>query len=290
MYAYGQRPSDIPTKRLALDWIRGVRHLKSLSATGSYWHVHEEVQFLYCFKGEFAYEFRDRPSVVLTAGHAIVIPAGLEHRHLRAVDPAGHRIEFLLSAPKPGAKAGGSFSRALTCSLLATLMEKNCKALPFSRDLQPLFAELDELAVRGQSLSETELALARTLLNLMLLRVTSQPVAPARQVLEVRLMDETLAWLEKHFREPLSIDRLVAYTGYSRSRLFEIFRENTGLTPADWIARRRIREACLLLETTEESTSSIARTCGFSSSQYFNSVFKQRTGKTPSEWRKRPTA
>ena len=43
-------------------------------------------------------------------------------------------------------------------------------------------------------------------------------------------MDETLAWLEAHYAEPIDIDRLVAYTGYSRSRLFDIFKEHTGLT------------------------------------------------------------
>ena len=85
----------------------------------------------------------------------------------------------------------------------------------------------------------------------------------------------------------IDIDRLVAYTGYSRSRLFDIFKEHTGLTPSDWISRRRIKEACLLLETTDQPTNAVARSCGFTSPQYFNAVFKRRTGTTPTEWRQR---
>ena len=70
-------------------------------------------------------------------------------------------------------------------------------------------------------------------------------------------------------------------------RLFDIFKEHTGLTPSDWISRRRIKEACLLLETTDQPTNAVARSCGFTSPQYFNAVFKRRTGTTPTEWRQR---
>lgn len=286
-YAYGQRPSDIPIQRLSLGWLRAVRHLKSRAATESYWHVHEEVQVLYCIKGEFPYEFRDRPSVVLTAGHLIVIPAGLEHRHLKAIDPAGHRVELLLAVPATREAAFGLFSGAQAKHLLKALQERACASTPCSRDLQRNFAELDDLAVRGKNLSETELALARTLASLIFQRCAAQPQASAGRAFEVRLMDETLAWLEAHYTEPLRIERLVAYTGYSRSRLFDIFKEHTGLTPSDWISRRRIKEACRLLETTGTPANAIAQSCGFTSSQYFNAVFKRRTGTTPTEWRER---
>ena len=286
-YAYGQRPSDIPAQRLALGWLRAVRHLQSRAATESYWHVHEEIQVLYRIKGETPYEFRERPSVVLTAGHLIVIPAGLEHRHLKAIDPAGHRVELLLAPSAAREATYGLFSESQARALAKALQEHACTPVACSRGLQGNFAELDALAVRGKSLSEAEVALARTLASLILQRCATQPQAAAGRPFEVRLMDETLAWLEAHYAEPIDIDRLVAYTGYSRSRLFDIFKEHTGLTPSDWISRRRIKEACLLLETTDQPTNAVARSCGFTSPQYFNAVFKRRTGTTPTEWRQR---
>ena len=41
-YAYGQQPSDIPVKALGLGWLAGVRHLKTSTATSSFWHTHPQ--------------------------------------------------------------------------------------------------------------------------------------------------------------------------------------------------------------------------------------------------------
>ena len=100
-------------------------------------------------------------------------------------------------------------------------------------------------------------------------------------------MDEAVAWLEHHFAENVRMDRLVAYMGYSRSRLFDLFRKHTGLSPADYLARYRIRTARKMLETTDRKVSDVARACGFSTPQYFNAAFRRLTGLAPSEWRAR---
>ena len=98
-YSYGQQPSDLTARDLSLGWLSGVRHLKATSASGSYWHMHEAIQLLFCIKGEFAYEFRDRPQEVSTAGHFIVnLLTTHEHRLARwfaILDPiVNHRILF----------------------------------------------------------------------------------------------------------------------------------------------------------------------------------------------------
>ena len=81
------------------------------------------------------------------------------------------------------------------------------------------------------------------------------------------------------------IDRLVAHIGYSRTQVFTLFRENTGLTPADFLTRLRVKKACSLLETTALPACRIARECGFSSASAFNAVFRRQTGTTPLAWR-----
>ena len=99
-YAYGQQPSDLGEKDLSLGWLSGVRHLRMNAAGESFWHSHREMQLLYCIKGEFGYEFGDGSAETLTAGHWIVIPARLKHRHVQAIDPAGHRVEMLAKVPR----------------------------------------------------------------------------------------------------------------------------------------------------------------------------------------------
>ena len=289
-YAYGQQPSDLRDGELGLGWLAGVRHLKSLSATGSFWHTHEQIQLLYCIRGEFSYEFLEHAPVVLTAGHFIAIPARMAHRHLQAIDPAGHRVEMLIRTRPSGKRTFGVFPPKQATRLVAELSRHACTPVPCSRELSALFLELDELAARGgKRHTPDELALARTLSCLILQRCSPS----SRVQLEspgsssgTRLMDEAVDWLKAHYMERVRLNRLVSYMGYSRSRLFELFRRHTGLTPADWLMRYRIKTARRRLETTKDPITQVAAGCGFSSSQYFNDVFRRQTGATPSAWRK----
>ena len=291
-YAYGQQPSDLRDGELGLGWLAGVRHLKSLSATGSFWHTHEQIQLLYCIRGEFSYEFRSHAPVVLTAGHFIAIPAHMAHRHLQAIDPAGHRVEMLIRTHLPGKGAFGLFPPTLVARLVAGLSRRACAPVSCSRELSALFLELDELAARGgkSRRSADELALARTLSCLILQRCTPssrvQPEPPPEPSGGNRLMNEAVGWLKAHAAERVRLNRLVSYMGYSRSRFFELFRRHTGLTPADWLVRYRIKAARKRLETTNDPVAQVAADCGFSSAQYFNDVFRRQTGATPSAWRR----
>ena len=289
-YAYGQQPADLGERDLALGWLVGIRHLKSLSATGSFWHVHRQIQLLYCIRGEFTYEFRNRPPVVLTTGNFIVIPPRMEHRHLQAIDPAGHRVEMLIADRASVRGAFGSFTQPVLRNLLAWLARRTCTAVPCPRELMSLFQELDGLAARGKAdISASDLALARTLSCLILQRCAEPPRttrSPAEDGRDTRLMDEAVAWLEAHSAEPIRLSRLISYMGYSRSRLFELFRRHTGLTPADWLVRHRVKRARKMLTTSHRPIADIAAACGFSSASYFNAVFRRQTGVTPSAWRR----
>lgn len=285
-YAYGQQPSDLGEEDLSLGWLVGVRHLRMTSAGESFWHSHREMQLLYCIKGEFGYEFGDGSAETLTAGHWIVIPARLRHRHVQAIDPAGHRVEMLAKVPRVKGEYA-SFPPAVAKSLAASLLKERCRARAASRELDVVFRRLDELAGRGaKNLSSEELALARTLASLAFQACAGADDASGRRTKPAaRLMDEATAWLKEHFAEDVRMDSLVEYMGYSRSRLFDLFREHTGLSPADYLVRHRIKVARRMLSQTDRKVADVAKACGFSSAQYFNTAFRRQTGLTPSAWR-----
>lgn len=282
---YGQQPSDLDERHLQLGWLKGVRHLKSLSATGSFWHTHDAIQLLCCIKGEFGYEFEARESVILPAGHFIVIPAGLPHRHVQAIDPAGHRVELLLAHPHTRRLRLAGLASRVYRDLVAQLLTRRCRPIPVSKELAALFAELDGYAARGaRSLSATETALARTVATLILLRAADPRRTPVVQG-STRLMAEAVEWLKVHHAENVRIDRLVAYMGYSKSRFFTLFKAHTGLTPSDWLGRFRIRQAQKKLRETALPVAQIAAETGFASPQYFIAAFRRHTGFTPTQWR-----
>jgi AraC-like DNA-binding protein len=100
-----------------------------------------------------------------------------------------------------------------------------------------------------------------------------------------------LAWMDRNLCDPLSIPQMAAASGLSQSHFRETFHKATGLTPSDYLMRRRVTRAKELLDkigATELGITEIAFKVGFQSSSYFAAVFKKLTGMTPSEYREQP--
>lgn len=98
---------------------------------------------------------------------------------------------------------------------------------------------------------------------------------------------EIVRYLEDHYREPVMLEELCRWSGYSRTRLNQIFREYTGTSVGRYLAGIRIRNACRSLRGTRQSIYSIAEENGFSSQNYFSRQFKKCMGCTPGEYRAR---
>ena len=99
-----------------------------------------------------------------------------------------------------------------------------------------------------------------------------------------RVMDEDKAYCD----EDLTLGRLAETLEVSAYQLSEILNIEKGASFASYVNEYRIGEARRLLQEEEErSVLSIAYAVGFNSKSRFNAVFKQITGNTPSQFRKR---
>ncbi|MDP2338060.1 MAG: AraC family transcriptional regulator [Bacteroidota bacterium] len=93
-----------------------------------------------------------------------------------------------------------------------------------------------------------------------------------------------------HFRENLNtnvnIENLATelHVGYSYFR--QMFRKYTGLSPTQYHLSLRIQKAKDLLVSTGQSFKEISNELGFESYFYFSRIFKDKTGKSPMEFRK----
>lgn len=95
-------------------------------------------------------------------------------------------------------------------------------------------------------------------------------------------------YITLHYMEPLKIEELAAWCHISETHFRRVFLEYTGMSPLEYINLVRIQSACNYLKNTDESMADIAMKCGFTTPSTFNRNFKQITGVSPSEWRKRP--
>ncbi|MFD0895430.1 helix-turn-helix transcriptional regulator [Luteolibacter ambystomatis] len=95
---------------------------------------------------------------------------------------------------------------------------------------------------------------------------------------------KALHWLEKRLEDdPPAVAELAAASGLSESHFHRRFKREIGVSPADFILRRKILEAQRRLRAGKSVTTA-AMELGFSSSQYFATVFKRYTRVTPTEW------
>ncbi len=88
-----------------------------------------------------------------------------------------------------------------------------------------------------------------------------------------------------HLAEEVSLDALAAESGLSISRLAHLFRQQTGLTPFQYLEQQRLDRAARLLELTSRSIQAIAHDVGFADPFYFSSRFRRRTGQSPRAYR-----
>ncbi|MCM3172640.1 AraC family transcriptional regulator [Paenibacillus sp. MER 99-2] len=99
------------------------------------------------------------------------------------------------------------------------------------------------------------------------------------------LTEQVLRYISGHFREQLSLDTLAESLNYSPQYLSRKFKEQTGVTPTEYIIQMRMNEAQNLLVSTEATLNEIATYVGYPDPFYFNRAFKKEMGTTPGKFR-----
>jgi AraC-like DNA-binding protein len=103
-----------------------------------------------------------------------------------------------------------------------------------------------------------------------------------------RSVELFLRSLSNQAKIPWTLESMAEQCGLGRSRFTHYCYELTNMSPLEYLNRCRIEQACRLLSTHREKTvTDIAFECGFSSSQYFATVFRRYRGVAPNLFRKR---
>lgn len=118
----------------------------------------------------------------------------------------------------------------------------------------------------------------------VLLLVIKCSATPVRRPAAISL-EPALRHIREHLGAQLRVAQLAEIAGLSAARFKARFKEELGIPPAEFVQRERVAEACRRLVSTADSITRIAFDLGYSSSQYFSTVFKRYTGKTPAGYR-----
>ncbi|WP_182876584.1 GlxA family transcriptional regulator [Microbispora sp. H10670] len=95
----------------------------------------------------------------------------------------------------------------------------------------------------------------------------------------------TRTWMLEHLEEPVNLTALAAHARMSVRTFTRRFREETGLSPARWLAGQRVAHARRLLETTDLPVDAIARKAGFGSAVSLRQHLNAAVGVSPLAYR-----
>lgn len=97
---------------------------------------------------------------------------------------------------------------------------------------------------------------------------------------------KTTDYLEKRYREKITLDLLSAEMAVSKFHLAKTFKKHIGSTPYDYLFTIRINAAKALLKYSDLQIAEIAEHAGFNHTSHFIRLFKHQEGTTPLRFRK----
>ena len=271
--------------KVGLPLAKSVSAIFSHTASRVTWHSHKQFELLFVLDGSTVYEFQGCDPIELAGGHFMVVPPGMMHRGEQDLRMPTTLIGIVLAFDARGATRNTPFTVRELGWLRRHFKTNSLTVHPLGPDLRRIIVQLDK-RLSGKKQDNDELSMAE-----MRLHVCSAISGAARQLSAVDSRDSqfivnaAIDYMRDCLDESLSVGKLVTHTGYGRSRFFELFRANTGMTPNDYLRRLRLEAARELLSNTSRSGTEIAFQVGFNSSQYFSTVFLQYTGLTPTGFR-----
>ncbi|NOV04022.1 response regulator transcription factor [Paenibacillus planticolens] len=100
------------------------------------------------------------------------------------------------------------------------------------------------------------------------------------------VIETCVHYLEMHYMEDLSLDRVANHLFFSPNYLSLIFKNHLGMTFSKYLTDMRIKKGIELLQNSTLKVYEIAPRVGFKDEKYFYRVFKSRFGVTPDEYRR----
>ncbi|HAW7219092.1 TPA: helix-turn-helix transcriptional regulator [Escherichia coli] len=101
----------------------------------------------------------------------------------------------------------------------------------------------------------------------------------------MNLIQQLVTLIEENLNSVLSVKTLAKRSGYTERWLYSLFQEDTGISVAQYIRRRKLTLAALLLRHTSRSVTDISLMYDFSSPQHFSRAFRQQFRVPPVQYR-----
>ncbi|XZE20473.1 helix-turn-helix domain-containing protein [Pirellulaceae bacterium SH449] len=277
---------QISGDKIGLSFIRRVAAIRSHSASRISWHSHDCYEIILLADGATSYEFKGGTRVELSGGCFLVTPPHLEHRGSNDVRSPGKLLGIMFDPGVAPETHSNLFMHTEFLAISNAIQAGTIQTRRMGSALRSMVRDIPtdmEQVQHGTYLAEATL---RGRLCQLFVEIAKQlkincPSEPRF------LVDAAVLYMKSKLFEESTVDEVANHVHCCRAKLFEVFKECVGMSPNDYWQRIRIEATQDMLRNTELSVTEVAIRCGYSTSQYFSTVFRKYTGTTPSQFRRK---
>ena len=248
-------------------------------------HWHEDLQFIYVLSGEIeVVTLSDR--IPLRQDEGVFINKNVVHS-VRKVGMCHYRSfifpdQFLKFYP--GSPAARMVDQIVGQPELPVIAIRNIK------ENHAVLESLQKLNLLKEGQDETYSYQVLVTLCSLWLAFSRTVTVPEKHLLQNNTLEKRIAgflqYIALHYGEEVSLDALAASVNVSKSECLRCFKAVLHTTPYQYLTEYRLSKAAERLRQTNESITAIAIEVGFSHLSHFGKCFREKTGLSPSEYRK----
>ena len=115
-------------------------------------------------------------------------------------------------------------------------------------------------------------------------QLKKEPVKTESTVTKHRTIERTIAYMDTHFNEDISLGDVAQEMELSQGYLSALFKDEMGISFVKYLTKLRVEKAKVLLDEGYK-VGDVSTMVGYIEYRYFCEVFKKHTGQTPNEYR-----
>ena len=246
------------------------------------WHYHPEFELTYIVKGN-GYRIVGNSYEPFNDGDLVLLGSNLPHTWSGKADGDVNSDAIVIQFSSEFILPFLELNESL---LIKNMLDSSLRGINFEPD--------EQLVTKIIEITETN-GVERIVKLISILDILSKKqiklIAPntfhnvVSKKSEVRI-NKVCLFIQNNFQNKIYLKEVADLIYLTESNFCKFFKKATGKTYSDYVNEIRINEASRLLIQSDKTISQISFECGFETLSYFNRVFLNKKGITPSVYRK----
>lgn len=239
----------------------------------SYMHAHQCIELFYVVsgRGDFLVEETGFP---VEPNDIVIINPNVQHTETAV---ANNPMEYIVAGIE-----GGAF-------LLSGSTDSRYCRFACGQDGGEILGMFREMLQELMDKKQYHGILAKNILENLSIKLLRQRLVTQQQRMPTRKSSRECAkvrhYIDDHFKENITLVMLSELAHINKYYLVHAFTQEMGVSPINYLIKKRVEESRHMLLNTDYSISEISQILGFSSPSYFSQSFSRLSNMSPREYR-----